>query len=115
MSDRSIITPNQVELQRLWKRFFPDEPFSWPSPQDEYSEFLQIKGQFGPLKSDHPMASMISKISKLLNNTLIFRKGLIDVLSNGDETYFVGIEGSAKRCGGIGDILSGTLGTFMNY
>jgi len=28
---------------------------------------------------------------------------------------FVCNEGSAKRCGGIGDILAGTIGTFVQF
>uniref|UniRef100_S4RJ02 ATP-dependent (S)-NAD(P)H-hydrate dehydratase n=1 Tax=Petromyzon marinus TaxID=7757 RepID=S4RJ02_PETMA len=42
-----------------------------------------------------------------LNNAIILKKGIVDLVSDG--------KGSLKRCGGQGDILSGILGTFVNY
>ena len=50
-----------------------------------------------------------------MNNMIIMKKGMIDLISDGNISYYVSIEGSLKRCGGLGDILSGILGTFVNY
>jgi ATP-dependent NAD(P)H-hydrate dehydratase len=54
-------------------------------------------------------------MSKQLNNTTIVKKGLIDIISNGDTTALVGTQGGLKRCGGQGDLLCGMLGTFCTY
>ena len=43
------------------------------------------------------------------------KKGIIDIISDGIQTYYVAVEGGQKRCGGQGDILAGILGTFVNY
>ena len=54
-------------------------------------------------------------MSLALNGTLIFKKGLVDVISDGAEVAFVATPGSMKRCGGQGDVLAGVLATFSNY
>jgi ATP-dependent NAD(P)H-hydrate dehydratase len=43
---------------------------------------------------------------------IIVRKGIVDVITDGKEAFFVSTHGSLKRCGGIGDLLAGTIGTF---
>lgn len=45
----------------------------------------------------------------------IIQKGPSDIISNGDRTETVGIEGGLKRVGGQGDILSGVTGTFLAW
>ena len=42
------------------------------------------------------------------------KKGYVDIISDGNRTVYNEMPGCLKRCGGIGDILTGTLGTF-NY
>ncbi len=37
------------------------------------------------------------------------------MISDGNISYFVAVEGSLKRCGGQGDVFSGILGTFSKY
>ena len=43
------------------------------------------------------------------------RKGSVDIISDGKETVLGQSEGSLKRCGGIGDLLTGTIATFLNW
>ena len=43
------------------------------------------------------------------------RKGLVDIVSDGDRTFLVTTAGGLKRCGGQGDVLAGTVGNFINY
>mmetsp|Transcript_33840 Transcript_33840/g.43627 ORF Transcript_33840/g.43627 Transcript_33840/m.43627 type:complete len:314 (+) Transcript_33840:485-1426(+) len=63
-----------------------------------------------------PMASKLSEVSKILGGVTILLKGSIDLISNGSCTIaLVGEEGSPRRCGGMGDILSGTIGTFLHW
>jgi ATP-dependent NAD(P)H-hydrate dehydratase len=45
----------------------------------------------------------------------VVRKGPIDLITDGAEAVYCSTDGSRKRCGGIGDILSGTIGTFSQY
>ena len=61
------------------------------------------------------LSSKTLRLSESLNGALIFKKGLIDVISNGNRTCLVSTPGSMKRCGGQGDVLAGMLGTFANY
>ncbi len=46
---------------------------------------------------------------------IILKKGIVDIISDGKSSYYVKSPGSLKRCGGQGDILSGILGSFVNY
>ena len=45
----------------------------------------------------------------------LFIKGRVDVISNGHQTICNLGEGSLKRCGGIGDLLTGAIGTFTYW
>lgn len=42
-----------------------------------------------------------------MNYINILLKGRIDLITNGKKVYLVNTQGSLKRCGGIGDVLSG--------
>ena len=61
------------------------------------------------------MAQGVASIASALNNVFIMRKGIVDIVSDGFQTYYVAIEGGLKRSGGQGDVLAGVLGTFCNY
>lgn len=54
----------------------------------------------------------VIKLAKKLNNLTIMKKGSIDIISDGHQTITNDLDGSRKRCGGIGDILSGITGTY---
>lgn len=43
------------------------------------------------------------------------RKGIFDIVTDGRESLYINNAGSKKRCGGIGDILAGCIGTFCQY
>jgi len=40
---------------------------------------------------------------------------MIDVITNGERTFLVTEKSSPKRCGGIGDILSGLAGLYCYW
>lgn len=48
-------------------------------------------------------------ISAIFDNKIVFKKGLVDVITNGRKVYLISNLGSEKRCGGIGDILGGAI------
>lgn len=52
-------------------------------------------------------------MARAFGNSIIVRKGISDIITDGNEAYYVCEEGSRKRCGGIGDLLAGTIATFQ--
>ncbi|ORY81976.1 Ribokinase-like protein [Protomyces lactucae-debilis] len=79
--------------------------------------------EFGRLAEAAGLKEAMKKESKekqclLLSKTLgvtIVQKGPKDYISNGKETLVVDMPGGLKRCGGQGDVLSGTMGTFLSW
>lgn len=57
----------------------------------------------------------MKNVSIKLDNVTILKKGKTDIISDGEHTVQVSEKGGLKRSGGIGDILSGTLGTFIYW
>ncbi|GFY39758.1 ATP-dependent [Trichonephila inaurata madagascariensis] len=88
--DKAILTPNKVEFARLYKSFFQNELDRDPTKED------------------------VKAISKILGNVTIVKKGVADIITNGTHTIICDEPGSARRCGGQGDLLSGSMGVF-NY
>ena len=66
------------------------------------------------IKTTDPLIAQVVEVAKLLN-CIVVRKGPIDIITDGKEAVLVSQPGSQKRCGGIGDILSGVIGTFIQY
>ncbi|KAJ1553033.1 hypothetical protein HK405_009176 [Cladochytrium tenue] len=56
-----------------------------------------------------------AELSRRLGNVLIMQKGSDDVLTDGTTSIACSFPGSPRRCGGQGDILSGTLATFLAW
>lgn len=108
--EQAILTPNIVEFGRLWKGVTGEEQ---PTLTDWSGRpALSVTN----LSSDDPSSLAVSRLSRELGGCTIFLKvtltqGPVDIISNGSRTIAVGTPGSRKRCGGIGDILSGTLST----
>ncbi|KAF9258876.1 Ribokinase-like protein [Marasmius fiardii PR-910] len=88
---RAVVTPNVVEFKRL-------------------SEKLGI---------DSKDTDSAIKVSEALGGVTVLQKGKEDVIATHTESandiVKVDVEGGLKRCGGQGDILSGTVGTFMAW
>ena len=57
----------------------------------------------------------VKKLAKKLDYVTILKKGKFDIISNGYDVIYNDTIGSLKRCGGIGDILTGTLTTFTYW
>lgn len=45
----------------------------------------------------------------------ILKKGKIDIISDGQQIVYNDVPGCFKRCGGIGDLLTGSLGLFSYW
>ena len=54
-------------------------------------------------------------MSQFFNNCVVVRKGIFDIVTDGKESLYINNDGSKKRCGGIGDILAGCIGTFCQH
>ncbi|CAN8300602.1 unnamed protein product [Cochlearia groenlandica] len=54
-------------------------------------------------------------LAKLIGGVTILRKGKSDLISNGETVKSVSIYGSPRRCGGQGDILSGSVAVFLSW
>ena len=55
----------------------------------------------------------VEKLAVHLKNVTIIKKGKVDIISDGRQTVYNDNESSLKRCGGVGDLLSGSLGSFL--
>ncbi|CAK7288924.1 ATP-dependent (S)-NAD(P)H-hydrate dehydratase [Vulpes lagopus] len=63
--------------------------------------------------SDHHEA--VRRLSQALGNVTVVQKGERDVISDGEQVLECTQEGSSRRCGGQGDLLSGTLGVLVHW
>jgi len=57
----------------------------------------------------------VQNLAHEFGNVTIVQKGFVDVISNGKDTVECKQEGSPRRCGGQGDMLSGTLAAFVAW
>ena len=84
-----ILTPNVTEFGRLAK-----------------SQNIDLSG---------PETELCAKLAKAFGGVTIIQKGPKDYISNGERTLVSDIEGGAKRSGGQGDTLTGSLATFLAW
>ncbi|KAL4691205.1 hypothetical protein H8959_014166 [Pygathrix nigripes] len=88
---KAVLTPNHMEFSRL------------------YDAVLR-----GPVDSDDRHGSVL-RLSRALGNVTVVQKGERDILSNGQQVLVCSQEGSSRRCGGQGDLLSGSLGVLVHW
>lgn len=90
---RAVITPNAMEFSRLVKSvLLKDEaPTVNPDPK------------------------LVEELARALGHITVVHKGNHDIISNGIFTETCSTEGSPRRCGGQGDLLSGSLATFLHW
>ncbi|XP_038145605.1 ATP-dependent (S)-NAD(P)H-hydrate dehydratase isoform X2 [Cyprinodon tularosa] len=88
---KGILTPNFMEFTRLFEAFH-HEPLN---------------------SSDHRRSVM--QLSGALGNLTLVLKGEQDLISDGSKVYSCSVEGSGRRCGGQGDLLSGSMGVLAHW
>ena len=92
----AFLTPNAIEFRRLWEAVYGSE--SIPDSDQEAS---------------------IKLIQKYSSNIGIIKKGKEDIIivniNNQITNHTISAIGSPRRCGGQGDVLAGTLGTFLSW
>ncbi|CAG5121031.1 unnamed protein product [Candidula unifasciata] len=83
-----ILTPNAAEFGRLYRKVFDREP-------DPTEPIISVK-----------------ELCRKLGHVTIVHKGLHDIISDGEQVLVCSEQGSPRRCGGQGDLLSGSMGVF---
>ena len=116
-----ILTPNLIEFKRIWQAQYPleDPKANLPSIEHEIAFFNDHASEngrsFNKIDIYHPVVKPVAEMARSFGNSIIVRKGISDIITDGHEAYYVCEEGSFKRCGGIGDILAGTISSFQNF
>lgn len=87
----AVLTPNVNEYKRLVQKVLDSDV----NNQDGVKQLLSL--------------------SKGLGGVTILQKGHIDFISDGEKVSAVSIYGSPRRCGGQGDILSGSVAVFLTW
>ncbi|XP_063928054.1 ATP-dependent (S)-NAD(P)H-hydrate dehydratase-like isoform X3 [Zophobas morio] len=93
--EKVVITPNVPEYSRLCKAILSEDA-------------LDI-GNLEGLKEQ------MLRLSKKLGHVNIVRKDRLDIITDGRSVLTCDEEGSLRRCGGQGDILSGITATLFNW
>ena len=99
---KCILTPNVVEFDRLKQQAIHFKESN-----------LNLMEDINP--DDPDPYKQTQAVSKILGGVTIFRKGVVDIISNGEIVFGVEEEGSMRRCGGQGDILAGSLGLLSHW
>ncbi|CAN1310575.1 ATP-dependent (S)-NAD(P)H-hydrate dehydratase [Linum perenne] len=87
----AVLTPNVNEYKRLVQKVLGCEV----NDADAHGQLLSL--------------------SKHIGGVTILRKGRSDLISDGEIVKSVSIYGSPRRCGGQGDILSGSVAVFLSW
>ncbi|XP_047611656.1 ATP-dependent (S)-NAD(P)H-hydrate dehydratase isoform X1 [Phacochoerus africanus] len=88
---KAVLTPNHVEFSRLSEAVLGD-----------------------PLDGRDRRGAVL-RLSQALGNVTVVQKGEQDVISDGAQVLECSHEGSSRRCGGQGDLLSGSLGVLVHW
>ncbi|XP_043333433.1 ATP-dependent (S)-NAD(P)H-hydrate dehydratase isoform X1 [Cervus canadensis] len=88
---KAVLTPNHVEFGRLSEA---------------------VLG--APLDGGDRHGAVL-RLSQALGNVTVVQKGEQDVISDGEQVLVCSQEGSGRRCGGQGDLLSGSLGVLAHW
>ncbi|CAN0353790.1 unnamed protein product, partial [Ectocarpus fasciculatus] len=61
------------------------------------------------------VALKVERLARYLGGVTVVLKGKVDVISDGARTVTCAVPGGLKRCGGIGDVLSGVTATALAW
>lgn len=74
-----------------------------------------VSAVLGITDNKPPVVNIEDLCKELGNNVTVVLKGKVDLICNVDKILQCKTEGSNRRCGGQGDMLSGVLGTFAGW
>jgi len=92
---RSVITPNEMEFNRIYKAV--------------------LKRDCTPAKETEKAMEETKELCQQLGNVTIVRKGASDLITDGTSVFVCDLANSPRRCGGQGDLLCGSMGTFLHW
>ncbi|CAM9176053.1 unnamed protein product [Scytosiphon promiscuus] len=70
----------------------------------------------GPRPGPSPdKALQVERLARFLGGVTVVLKGRVDIISDGSRTVACEVPGGLKRCGGIGDVLSGAMATALAW
>ncbi|KAK2646930.1 hypothetical protein Ddye_022125 [Dipteronia dyeriana] len=87
----AVLTPNVNEYKRLVQKVLSCEVNDQDAPE------------------------LLQSLANRIGGVTILQKGKSDLISDGDTVKSVSIYGSPRRCGGQGDILSGSVAVFLSW
>lgn len=121
----TILTPNEIELYRLIKRFVkPDVEVGDISKMSyKLHQYMNEKHPELPVqilqKSEAlavcPELTMLYSLVGQIGSITVLSKGLVDIVIAGEQVGLVNTESSLKRCGGQGDILAGLVSLYAGW
>lgn len=85
---KAVLTPNIMEFSRLYEAVL------------------------GQKMKEGDEVQRVAEVSRFLGNVTITCKGKHDIITDGNNVVLCTEQGSPRRCGGQGDLLSGSLGVF---
>lgn len=97
----AVLTPNVNEFRLLYRGFCNADP--------------SLKGEKKKDGISSTPDEAVERLAKTLGYVTVALKGREDILSNGKRTISCAVPGGLKRCGGIGDVLSGAMGTMLGW
>ncbi|PIA40419.1 hypothetical protein AQUCO_02500251v1 [Aquilegia coerulea] len=80
---------------------------------NEYKRLVQK--MLGSEVNDQDASQQLLALARSIGGVTILRKGKSDMISDGYSVHTVSIFGSPRRCGGQGDILSGSVALFLSW
>lgn len=117
-----VLTPNANEFKNLCKRMERDnaEQGDQSSMEEKAttastSVIEKIETEDSPGGELRFKAAAVERLADHLGGVTIVLKGKQDIISNGSRTIVCAVPGGLKRCGGIGDVLSGAMATSLAW
>ncbi|DAZ98441.1 TPA: hypothetical protein N0F65_001142 [Lagenidium giganteum] len=81
----------------------------------EYARICVAVGLLRELNVAQATLIAPSAVSQALQGPIVVRKGIADVISDGTTSITQDASGCPRRCGGQGDVLTGTIATFASW
>ena len=107
---KMVLTPNKAEFARLLKAMGTDPVHSKEDPV--HSKEDPVQSERDPVQLEDGDLQDVRNCAKSLDGPALFVKGRRDVITDGNVIVCCEEENSARRCGGQGDILAGSIASF---
>lgn len=106
---RAVLTPNAPEFARLW-----GGAFDGAEPPAECEAERWGDGEGGAVERDGGDV-LAGRLALKLGGVTVLRKGREDWASDGTAAIGCALSGSARRCGGQGDVLAGAVAVALGW